>query len=286
MGMFVRQSLKWLPILATGGVVLLAGCSTAPPPPAATSLQFADAGIVPQAALMESPAFALASPSIAASKPPSLPHGLANERKDAIAKVGKPYQVAGRWYYPKHDPDYDATGSASWYGPQFHGKKTANGETYNMNRLTAAHPTLPMPCYVTVTNSANGRTIVVRINDRGPYKRGRIIDLSKRAADLLGYAGHGTANVRVRYLRAAPLGADEAFEQLFLARQPWYRSTLASADAAPAPSSDSSAASAAVETGSIAGAGSPWPDAETMATASDPQPQSTRVAARSAVPEQ
>ena len=156
-------------------------------------------------------------------RPPPVASAPLVERRSASVKIGKPYEVAGNWYYPAPGGGYDEEGIASWYGPDFDGKPTANGETYNMNRLSAAHPTLPMPCYVSVTNTYNGRSIVVRINDRGPYKAGRIIDLSHRAAQLLGVTRSGTANVRVRYLRMAPLLADERFEQQFLARQPWYR---------------------------------------------------------------
>ncbi|MEZ5925050.1 MAG: septal ring lytic transglycosylase RlpA family protein [Hyphomicrobiaceae bacterium] len=145
------------------------------------------------------------------------------ERKKAVQKVGKPYKVAGLWYVPKHQPDYDETGIASWYGPKFHGKSTANGEIYNQARLTAAHPTLPLPSYVEVTNLANGHTIMVRVNDRGPYKRGRILDLSARAAKLLGYQSNGTANVRVRYVGQAPLAGDDRYEEQFLTKQAWYK---------------------------------------------------------------
>ena len=115
-------------------------------------------------------------------------------------KVGKPYQINGVWYYPAEDYDYDETGIASWYGPQFHGKLTANGEVYDMNDVTAAHRTLPMPSIVRVVNLDNGRSLVVRINDRGPYARGRIIDLSRRSAQLLGFEGKGTARVRVQVM--------------------------------------------------------------------------------------
>jgi rare lipoprotein A len=114
-------------------------------------------------------------------------------------KVGNPYNIGGVWYYPKEDPFYDETGVASWYGEDFHGKQTANGEMYNMQALTAAHRTLPLPTIVRVTNLENGRSIRLRVNDRGPYARGRIIDLSKRAADLLGFQRNGTARVRVQY---------------------------------------------------------------------------------------
>jgi len=120
-------------------------------------------------------------------------------------KVGNPYQVAGVWYYPKEDPNYDETGIGSWYGPQFHGRDTANGELFDMNEVTAAHPTLPMPSLVRVTNLENGRSIVVRVNDRGPYVNGRVIDLSRRSAQLLGYDMQGTAKVRVQYVGPAPL---------------------------------------------------------------------------------
>jgi rare lipoprotein A len=115
-------------------------------------------------------------------------------------KVGEPYQVGGVWYYPKVDYAYDETGIASWYGPGFHGKLTANGETYDQNDLTAAHRTLPLPSLVQVTNLDNGRSIELRLNDRGPFKNGRIIDVSRRAAQLLGFEGQGTAKVRVRIL--------------------------------------------------------------------------------------
>lgn len=112
-------------------------------------------------------------------------------------KVGNPYQINGAWYYPKVDYAYKETGIASWYGPKFHGRDTANGETFDQNALTAAHRTLPMPSMVQVTNLENGRQLKLRINDRGPYARGRIIDVSKRAAELLGFKDQGTARVRV-----------------------------------------------------------------------------------------
>jgi rare lipoprotein A len=145
--------------------------------------------------------------------PPEGPNG-------GTYKVGSPYQIKGVWYYPKEDPQYDETGIASWYGDDFHGKRTANGERYNMHALTAAHRTLPMPTFVDVTNLENGRQIRLRVNDRGPYARGRIIDVSKRAAELLGFKDKGVAKVRVTFagrvdgtgptsqnLPAAPLAA-------------------------------------------------------------------------------
>lgn len=120
--------------------------------------------------------------------------------KRGVYKVGKPYQVGGVWYYPAEDYSYDETGIASWYGPNFHAKETANGERFDQNAVTAAHKTLPLPCFVRVTNLENGRSIVVRVNDRGPYVASRIIDLSRRSAQLLGTEGQGTARVRVQIL--------------------------------------------------------------------------------------
>ncbi len=115
-------------------------------------------------------------------------------------KIGNPYQIKGVWYYPAVDYNYNKTGIASWYGPGFHGKLTANGETYDQNALTAAHKTLPLPSIVQVTNLENGRSIKVTVNDRGPYAFGRIIDMSRRGAQLLGFHRQGTARVRVSIL--------------------------------------------------------------------------------------
>ncbi len=123
-------------------------------------------------------------------------------------KVGNPYQINGVWYYPKDDPFYDETGVASWYGRDFHGKATANGERYDMDTLTAAHRTLPMPTIVRVTNLENGRSLRLRVNDRGPYARGRIIDVSRRAATLLGFVDKGTARVRVQFEGRGEVGVE------------------------------------------------------------------------------
>lgn len=117
-------------------------------------------------------------------------------------KIGQPYQVSGVWYYPSVDYKYNETGIASWYGPGFHGKRTANGETYDQHDLTAAHPTLPLPSMVRVTNLENGRSLKLRINDRGPFSNNRIIDISKRGAQLLGFEKKGTAKVRVSVLES------------------------------------------------------------------------------------
>lgn len=124
-------------------------------------------------------------------------------------KVGRPYKVEGRWYVPARQDNYDQVGTASWYGPNFNGRPTANGEIFDQNALSAAHPTLPLPSYVKVTNLDNGKQVVVRVNDRGPFARNRILDLSKRAAEELGYKNKGTARVRVQYLgpKSHELGA-------------------------------------------------------------------------------
>lgn len=141
-----------------------------------------------------------------------------------VYKVGKPYVVAGQTYYPADEPNYDRSGIASWYGTDFHGKQTANGELFDMGAITAAHPTLPLPSLVYVTNLRNGRTLLVRLNDRGPYKPGRIIDMSKYSANLLGFEGQGTTEIRVRYAGPASLDPnDTSRERQYLASQPWSR---------------------------------------------------------------
>src|ERR1700742_180274 len=132
--------------------------------------------------------------------PPPENHTVIVPHTAGVYKVGNPYQIDNVWYYPHEQPDYDETGIASWYGPDFYGKYTANGELYDGNALTAAHRTLPMPVNVRVTNLDNGKSLVVRVNDRGPYAKGRIIDVSEQAAKLLGFYNQGTARVRVTYL--------------------------------------------------------------------------------------
>lgn len=119
--------------------------------------------------------------------------------------VGNPYQVKGAWYYPKEDYRYNKVGIASWYGSAFHGRLTANGEVYDQLTLSAAHPTFPLPSYARVTNVETGSSLVVRVNDRGPYHPGRIIDLSNKSADLLDLRHSGTGAVRVQYVGRAPL---------------------------------------------------------------------------------
>jgi rare lipoprotein A len=127
-----------------------------------------------------------------------------------VYRVGAPYVIAGRTYVPQEDGHYSSVGLASWYGDDFHGRYTANGEIFDMNAITAAHPTLPLPSYVRVTNLRNQRSIIVRVNDRGPYVGNRVIDLSVRTAKLLDFYGQGVAKVKVEYVGRAPLaGSDD-----------------------------------------------------------------------------
>jgi rare lipoprotein A len=142
-------------------------------------------------------------------------------------KVGQPYALNGKVYYPTENPSYRGEGIASWYGPDFHGRLTANGEVYDMHSLSAAHPTMPLPSYARVTNLENGRSIVVRVNDRGPYARNRIIDLSIGTAKALEFYGRGLARVRVEYVGRAPIeGSDDRM----------LMATLRNGSPAPAPS--------------------------------------------------
>ncbi len=146
-----------------------------------------------------------ASPRVAFGKS-HLPRGGGRDQ------LGRPYMVRGKMYYPKEDKRYRRVGLASWYGDAFHGRLTANGEVYDMTHLTAAHPTMPLPSYARVTNMKNGSSVIVRVNDRGPYANGRLIDLSKRAAEMLDYTHSGTAQVKVEYVGRAPLeGHDDQY---------------------------------------------------------------------------
>jgi len=119
--------------------------------------------------------------------------------------LGNSYQVADLWFHPRHQPDYDKVGVASWYGPKFNSRMTSNGEWFDMEQLTAAHTTMELPSYAKVTNMENGREVIVRVNDRGPFVDDRIIDMSKRSADLLGFRGKGKTRARVQYIGRAPL---------------------------------------------------------------------------------
>lgn len=139
--------------------------------------------------------------------PPLFPRG-GGERK-----VGEPYGVSGQMYYPKDVTSHVEETVSSWYGADFHGRKTANGEIYDMTQLTAAHPTLPMPSLVSVTNLENGRRLILRVNDRGPFVKGRMLDVSQRSAQLLGFYSAGVARVRLEFLGPAPLDGDDSQER-------------------------------------------------------------------------
>jgi len=145
-----------------------------------------------------------------------------------VYRVGAPYMVAGRLYIPELDPHYRAEGLASWYGNDFHGRATANGEVFDLNAISAAHPTMPLPSYARVTNLQNGKSLIVRVNDRGPYAPNRIIDVSKRAAQLLGFIERGTTRVKVEYVGPAQIGGSD--DRLLEA-------TLRQDEPAPAPGS-------------------------------------------------
>ena len=170
--------------------------------------------------------------------------GSDDSKSSGSYKVGRPYQIQGTWYYPAENFKYVETGISSWYGPKFHGRKTANGEIYDMNDLTAAHRTLPLPSVVRVINLTNGRSLKLRINDRGPFARGRIIDVSRRAAQLLGFQRAGTAKVRVeiladesRQMKLAALNGEllplEKITGQAVAKQTVQRQPLRNSDAAP-----------------------------------------------------
>lgn len=143
--------------------------------------------------------------------PRAVPQGHPIPKGGGSYKVGKPYQIFGRWYHPREDPDYRVRGVASWYGQNFHGRYTANGEIYDMHALSAAHPTMPLPSYARVTNLENGHSIVVRVNDRGPYAHERVIDLSMRAAEMLDFHEDGTADVEVSYMSRAPISGEDGW---------------------------------------------------------------------------
>lgn len=168
---------------------------------------------------------------------PDAPKSVGGEAPSPHYKIGAPYKIDGRWYVPKVDPHYDEVGVASWYGDAFHNKLTANGEIFDKRRISAAHKTLPLPTLAEVENLENGRKIVVRVNDRGPFVDDRVIDLSHAAADELGFTAKGLAKVRVRYagetnvtaLAALP-GDKEAGSVKLAAKREAAAPVLASAD--------------------------------------------------------
>ena len=190
------RSIALVASVVTAG--LLAGCASTPQPKSMVQKRSKEY-------FAESEYGVKASPRVS-TKRSNLPRGGGRDQ------VGRPYKVKGKWYYPKEQPGYKKTGKASWYGDAFHGRLTANGEIYDMTHLTAAHPTMPLPSYARVTNLKNGSSVMVRVNDRGPYAHGRVIDLSKRAAEMLDYTHSGIADVRVEYVSRAPLeGLDDEY---------------------------------------------------------------------------
>lgn len=191
-------------MLAASAAVLTTACSSNNPSPGSLTG-------VSRPAFSEDEYGVKSSPRVASSD--NVPKG------GGHFKLGSPYKVAGRWYVPREDPNYQASGVASWYGADFHGRRTANGEVFDAKALTAAHPTLPLPSYAYVTNLENGKTVLVRVNDRGPYVNDRLIDMSYAAAKHLGYTNNGRARVRVRFAGLAPLNGDDSRERQFLASQ-------------------------------------------------------------------
>jgi rare lipoprotein A len=151
--------------------------------------------------------FGMANPGVTA--PRLVAYGTAVPKGGGRQMVGEPYRIAGKTYVPQEDPQYSKVGIASWYGYDFHGRKTANGEIYDLDAVTAAHPTLPLPSYVRVTNLENGRSITVRVNDRGPFVDDRLIDVSRKVARLLDFESDGTTKVRVDYVGPATLDAND-----------------------------------------------------------------------------
>jgi rare lipoprotein A len=177
------------------GLGALAACATAPAP-APKRVASSKGGIDPRYGVAPSPRVVAEGEEI--------------PRGGGYYMVGKPYQIAGKTYYPSEKP-YSAVGLASWYGSDFHGRKTANGEVFDRESISAAHPTMPLPSYARVTNLRNARSIVVRVNDRGPYHEGRVMDVSRRVAEALDFHRVGTARVKVDYLGRAELeGSDDA----------------------------------------------------------------------------
>jgi rare lipoprotein A len=153
-----------------------------------------------------------------------------------VYRVGRPYTVAGRTYFPEENTSYNATGIASWYGDDFHGRFTSNGEIYDKNSISAAHKTLPLPSYVRVTSLANKRSIVVRVNDRGPFAQDREIDLSYKTAQLLGFHGRGLAKVKVEYVGRAPINGSDDRKLLATLREgdkPAIAATMLADNSAP-----------------------------------------------------
>ncbi len=202
----VKQSLEPLDevtVPKAAGLAALSSCSTARGFLAAAACFVLAACSASPGSKIDPRLGVSASPKVVADGEPVPPGG-------GRYKVGKPYVIAGRTYFPREDSSYDRTGTASWYGVENHGRLTANGEVFDRQSISAAHPTMPIPSYARVTNRENGMSIIVRVNDRGPYAGNRMVDLSERAADLLRFKGRGLANVRVQYIGKAGLeGSDQ-----------------------------------------------------------------------------
>ncbi|MBY6243712.1 septal ring lytic transglycosylase RlpA family protein [Methylosinus sp. Sm6] len=192
--MVLRSGLPTLRrFLALIGLCALAGCSSAPPP--VQRLAHHRGQVDPRYGVAP-------SPRVVADGEP-VPRG------GGSYMVGKPYQIAGKTYFPSERP-YSSIGLASWYGSDFHGRRTANGEVFDLESISAAHPTMPLPSYARVTNLRNHRSMIVRVNDRGPYHGGRVMDVSQRVAEALDFHRVGTARVKVDYVgRAALEGSDD-----------------------------------------------------------------------------
>ncbi|MFT3730803.1 MAG: septal ring lytic transglycosylase RlpA family protein [Hyphomicrobium sp.] len=215
-GLYGRLTRRFL--LAASVTALLSGCSSDPSPQSLTG--------VSRSTFSESDYGVSSSPRVGSG---------AVAKGGGSFKLGTPYKVAGKWYVPRDNPNYDEYGIASWYGADFHGRRTANGEVFDANALTAAHPTLPLPCFAYVTNVDNGKTVLVRVNDRGPYVNDRLIDMSYAAAKQLGFVSKGRARVRVRYAGLAPLNGDDSRERQFLASQQWGQQRIGEPSPPPAP---------------------------------------------------
>jgi rare lipoprotein A len=191
-----------------------------------------------KAALMVSAVSTLAACASTGSKDAPVHIPEVRDPAPIVSGTMRPYQIRGRWYHPKHEPNYDETGLASWYGSYHHGRPTSTGEGFDMNALTAAHKTLPLPSLVEVTNTANGRRAVLRVNDRGPFVDRRIIDLSKGAAEELGLMARGVGEVRVRYLGPAPRSGGGMALSASSAAAPAPTPTVSSASRRDAPTAD------------------------------------------------
>jgi rare lipoprotein A len=240
------------------GVASLAGCAQAPTPRHLGSSREHFSPAI----------YGKASPRVVADGQP-IPRG------GGVYLVGHAYRVAGRTYVPREYDNYTAVGMASWYGDAFHGRRTANGEVYDKDSVSAAHPTMPLPSYARVTNLSNGHSIIVRVNDRGPFHGGRVMDVSSRVADALDFKGAGTARVKVEYVGRAPLeGSDDSMLMASLRTD----GSPATIDGLPssAPVMVASAAMAPVE--SLASAFTPHPSPAPKPPPAPPEPAQDMVA--------